>query len=257
MNERRDDRNGLGPTSAAPGNPELLAELQDLENGDPSIGEHRRVATYTIQLDAENGLASVHEDMERTSRDGDVQWLQVFAGVIAVMRFSAFFEAREATEAVMALSHANTQPDSDWVLVADADELREPTSTLEVEICVGEPSGLEGAFIRLDAESAKAPRTKTDLLLVFRGWLLEQRNGQIPRVARSGLNVLCFAAATDLLDASTLNDQLVAPLRVMQVLEREGFVYPHLGDDPLPNMDGSDGEDERWSEVTVGFGGMM
>lgn len=256
MDKLGDDRDGFGAQPDAPRNPSLIALLEDLKRGDPSIGVHRTIATYRIQLDTANGLASVHEEMARTSLDADVQWLQVFAGVVAFTRFCAFFEVQEATDGLVALSQMNAQPDNEWATLDDAVELDDPGMTLDVEICIGEPSGEVGGFIRLDPESAETPRTKTDLLMVFRDWLFEQRHGQIPRVARGGLNVLGFAAATGLINASTINDQLMAPLRVMQVLEREGLVYPHLGDEPLPSLDGSFAEDEGWTLMDIGLGGL-
>lgn len=250
--------NGFGPNPNPPGNPELLNELNELRDGDPTIGGNQSLARFTVDISRDFGLASVSTEWSGSPNPDRRAWLATFAGIVCSVRFAAFFEAREANSAVVAVAHQSVQLDREYrstdVEFPSEDGVPFADLRLEVELQRGLPSGIENGFIKLTVPDGMNPRFATDAALVLREHLCGQSIGTIPGVARAGYNVIADAAYEGFFDAASLSDQLTAPLLAMRVLEREGLVWPYLGDEPIMGMDCKDVDTSRWDEISVGMG---
>ncbi len=235
-------------------NPELLQKLHELRHGDPSVGDYEVIAEITVRLDLGSSLAQVSEGWIGEPSPERKQWLSVYAGIITCVRFAAFFEPEHANPIVVALTHAAVEASRDWELVPVGSEPFETDIALVVELVHARPAGLEGGFLSVRMPEGLEPRDAIDAAVILRDHLCGTRNGPIPGVATAGYNVIGSAATNGLFDAAAIEDQIVAPLLAMQVLERNGLVWPIIGLEPLLGMNGKTIDTTDWDQIQLGYG---
>ncbi|MGB0872457.1 MAG: hypothetical protein ACPGWS_09465 [Solirubrobacterales bacterium] len=251
-NDRSSDAGERSASSHS--NPELLQKLRDLRHGDPGVGDYERLAEITVRLDLSSSSAQISERWIGEQSPERKQWLSVYAGIITCVRFAAFFQPEHANPIVVALTHAAVEASRTWALVPVGSEPFETDIELVVELVHARPAGLEGDFLSVRMPEDLEPRDAIDAAVVLRDHLCGTRSGPIPGVATAGYNVIGSAATNRLFDATSIEDQIVAPLLAMQVLERSGLVWPIIGLEPLVGMDGKAIDTSDWDQIQLGYG---
>jgi hypothetical protein len=221
-------------------NARLREFLEELRIGDPSIGGQDFLARFTVTLCTDDSTFSIREDWADGVKDEIKWWVYAYAGISTNMRFAAYVPEDEAMNCVWTLSMSVATTKTEWKHVEDAIL---PDIQMEVEVVKKTPHGFPWMNLDLVVGEGLTERDAADAAIVLREFLSNEKSGPIAGLTRAAYRLLRELTEAGLHDVTSPNAQVTSALRIMSMLEEEGFAWPVLGPGPIPDLPEENSDD--------------